>query len=413
MTTMIKIGPFSIDQGRPQDFDDAIRMFAERRAMQPLAWRGSVATSRAICTSTTGTLAVLILTAWATGIGWSEPQAPRTPGARIQMGEGHFNRDGKAFHYWDKEKEIPAVCSRCHSATGVPEYVKEGKNSPSPQVKNAFACTNCHADMLSYARHPVAKVTFPSGLTVDSGHNDSNLCMTCHQGRESTASVNKAIGGLDPDKPDPKLTFVHVHYFPAGATRYGTEAKVGFEYTGKSYAGRFAHVPGADTCTGCHDAHGGAVAVAKCGGCHQGAQSVAGLPNIRMSSRGDFDGNGAEEGIAREIANLHRELYAAIQQYARTVGGASIAFTPEAHPYWHTDLNGNGKIDPEELRPDNRYGAYTPRLMQAVFNYTFVLRDPGAAYHNGRYTLQLLYDSLESLAESGKAGVNMRGKLRP
>ena len=42
----------------------------------------------------------------ATGIGWSEPQAPRTPGARIQMGEGHFNRDGKAFHYWDKEKEI-------------------------------------------------------------------------------------------------------------------------------------------------------------------------------------------------------------------------------------------------------------------------------------------------------------------
>ena len=372
-----------------------------------------MATSRAICTSTTATLAVLILTAWATGIGWSEPQAPRTPGARIQMGEGHFNRDGKAFHYWDKEKEIPAVCSRCHSANGVPEYLREGKNSPSPQVKNAFACTNCHADMLSYARHPVAKVTFPSGLTVDSDHNDSNLCMTCHQGRESTASVNKAIGGLDPDKPDPKLTFVHVHYFPAGATRYGTEAKVGFEYIGKSYAGRFAHVPGADTCTGCHDAHGGAVAVAKCGRCHQGAQSVAGLPNIRMSSRGDFDGNGAEEGIAREIANLHRELYAAIQQYARTVGGASIAFTPEAHPYWHTDLNGNGKIDPEELRPNNRYSAYTPRLMQAVFNYTFVLRDPGAAYHNGRYTLQLLYDSLESLAESGKAGVNMRDKLRP
>ena len=102
-----------------------------------------------------------------------------------------------------------------------------------------------------------------------------------------------------------------------------------------------------------------------------------------------------------------------IQQYARTVGGSSIAFTPEAFPYWHMDTNGNGKIDPEELRPANRYPAYTPRLMQAAFNYTFVLRDPGAAYHNGRYTLQLLYDSLESLAASGKAGATMGGKVRP
>jgi hypothetical protein len=92
------------------------------------------------------------------------------------MGEGHFNRDGKPFHYWDKEKEIPAVCSRCHAANGVPEYLREGRNSPSPHVKKAFACTNCHADMLSYARHTVAKVTFPSGVTLDSSHNDSNLC---------------------------------------------------------------------------------------------------------------------------------------------------------------------------------------------------------------------------------------------
>jgi hypothetical protein len=149
---------------------------------------------------------------------WSEHKAQKASGVQIQMGEGHFNRDGKAFHYWDKEKEIPAVCSRCHGANGVAEYLKEGKNTPAPHVKNAFACTNCHADMLSYARHTVARVAFPSGVTVDSGHNDSNLCMTCHQGRESTASVTKAIDGLDADKPDPKLAFLHVHYYPAGAT---------------------------------------------------------------------------------------------------------------------------------------------------------------------------------------------------
>jgi hypothetical protein len=363
----------------------------------------------------TGVLAVLIAIVCAAGIGWSEQASHKVSGAHIQMGEGHFNRDGKAFHYWDKEKEIPAVCSRCHGANGVPEYLKEGKTSPAPQVKNAFPCTDCHADMLTYARHTVANVTFPSGIKVDSGNNDSNLCMTCHQGRESAASVNKAIAGIESDKPDPKIKFeaVHVHYFPAGAIRYGSQAKVGNEYAGKSYAGLFAHVPTANTCTGCHEPHEGEVLAAKCSGCHDGVRAVADLRNIRMSSRGDFDGNGTEEGIARETANLHRELYVAIQQYARTVGGAAIGFTFEEFPYWYTDTNGNGRIDPEEIRPDNGYHAYTPRLIQAVFNYTFVLRDPGAAFHNGRYSLQLLYDSLESLATSGKAGVNMGKKVRP
>ncbi|HXJ34401.1 MAG TPA: polyheme membrane-associated cytochrome C [Candidatus Eisenbacteria bacterium] len=363
------------------------------------------------------TVAVAVLVASACAMDSVEHKSEKPSGARIQMGEGHLNRDGKAFHYWDKEKEIPAVCARCHAATGVAQYLTEGKNTPAPHVKNAFACTNCHADMLTYARHTVAKVTFPSGLTVDSGNNDANLCMTCHQGRESTASANKAIAALGPnagpDTPNPKLVFVHVHYFPAGATVYGTDAKVAYEYAGKAYAGRFNHVASVNTCTACHEPHAGAVLVEKCGTCHQGVKNLADAATIRMSTKGDFDGNGREEGLAREVANLQRELYAAIQQYARAVGGTSIAFSPEAFPYWYTDTNGNGKIDPEELRPDNRYTAYTPRLEQATYNYTYVLRDPGAAYHNGRYTLQLLYDSLDSLAASGKAGVEMRGKVRP
>ena len=89
-----------------------------------------MSTTRNICRSTVAAVAVLAGTAWVTGTGWSEQKAQRASGAHIQMGEGHFNRDGKAFHYWDREKEIPAVCSRCHAANGVPEYLSEGKNSP-------------------------------------------------------------------------------------------------------------------------------------------------------------------------------------------------------------------------------------------------------------------------------------------
>ena len=207
-----------------------------------------------------------------------------------------------------------------------------------------WACTNCHADMLTYARYAVGSVTFASGVTLTSGDNDTNLCMTCHQGRESTASVNKAIEGGAPDAPNPKLAFVHVHYFPAGAVLYGTVARVGYEYAGKTYAGRFEHVPGVNTCTACHEPHQGKIRAEKCASCHQG---------------------GRPEAAARAIAGQKRDLYAAIQRYARAVGGAAIAFSPEAHPYWYTDVNGNGQVDPEELNPGNAYKAYTlstPRM---------------------------------------------------
>jgi hypothetical protein len=347
----------------------------------------------------------------ASGSAWTDEKTE--VGVPLVFWKGHFDRSAEPFHEWDNEKEIPAVCARCHGADSLPQFIRDGKNVAAPHVKNGFECTNCHADLLTYARHNVPNVTFPSGITVDSGSNNANLCMTCHQGRESTASVNKAIAGLALDVPEPKLNFIHVHFYPAGATRYGTEAKVGYEYEGKKYVGLFAHMPNVRACTDCHQPHGGEVKIDRCGGCHDGIKTVADLVNIRVSTRGDFDGNGKEEGLALEIAGLQAQLYAAIQTYAKNVGGVPIAFTEAAYPHWFADRNGNGRIDPEEASPANIYPAYTPRLLQAVYNYTYSVRDPGGAYHNGRYVLELLYDSLESLAVSGKAGVNMSGKVRP
>jgi hypothetical protein len=354
----------------------------------------------------------LLATACATTMVSSTRTETAPKGPVLHMGEGHFSKDNKSFRYWDKEKAVPAVCARCHTPNGLALYLRDGRNEAAPQAKNGLACTNCHADLESYARHAAAKVTFPSGLTADSGDNTMNLCMTCHQGRESTVSVNRATAGMPPDTPNPKLAFVHVHYFQAGATVFGTQAKVGYEYAGKPYAARFQHAPGMGTCTGCHDAHGAAIKVETCGTCHQGVKTLDDTRGIRMT-RGDWDGNGRDDGAAREIAGLHEALYRAIQAYARNVGGTGIAFTPEAFPYWHADTNGNGRVDAEERRPNNAYTAYTPRLSQAIYNWTYVQRDPGAAYHNPRYAGQLLHDALESLAESGKAGIAMQGRVRP
>jgi hypothetical protein len=359
--------------------------------------------------------AAVLAAACTTAMVSSKHETKEASGPAIQLGQGHFSKDKKAFRYWDKEPAIPPVCAKCHAADGLATFLKDGKNPASPHVKGyGFACVNCHVDTMGFALRDAPKVTFASGATVDSGDRASNVCMQCHMGRESTASVNKAIAGMNADAPNPKINFVHLHYKQAGATIYGTEAKIGYEYAGKTYAGRFAHAAGANTCTSCHDAHGGELAWKNCAACHKktGIKSEADIVKIRMTS-GDWDGNGAAEGTAQEIASLQKQLYAAIQQYSSTVGGVRIAFSPDAFPYWYADRNGNGKVDPDELKPDNKYPAYTPRLLQAVYNYTFSIRDPGAAYHNSKYTAQLLYDSLESLAQSGKAGASVQGKSRP
>lgn len=45
------------------------------------------------------------------------------------------------------------------------------------------------------------------------------------------------------------------------------------------------------------------------------------------------------------------------------LGGVSTAFSKEAIPYWYNDVDGNGQVDADELKPENKYPAHTPRLL--------------------------------------------------
>ncbi|NIN99735.1 MAG: polyheme membrane-associated cytochrome C, partial [Anaerolineae bacterium] len=75
------------------------------------------------------------------------------------------------------------------------------------------------------------------------GLGDESRCMQCHQGRHSTFSVNASIeeaGVTDEDKVSEDLGFSNIHYYAAAATKYGTVAKGGYEYEGKSYDAFFA-----------------------------------------------------------------------------------------------------------------------------------------------------------------------------
>jgi hypothetical protein len=308
---------------------------------------------------------------------------------------GHFAGSEEAFRHWDEDGEVPGSCSKCHSATGLPAFLKEGVSVSEP-LANGFLCSTCHDDVVTFTRYAVNEVEFPSGATLTFGEAaDANLCLQCHQGRESTVSVNSRIGDAEDDAVTEGLSFANVHYFAAGATLFGTEAQGAYEYEGKTYNGRNAHVEPYSQCTQCHSTHGLQVKVEDCSTCHAGVEE---LEAIRMSTS-DFDGDGdTTEGLAGEIDTLREALYAAMQDYATNVAGTGIVYDAHAHPYFFDEAG-------------ERYATWTPRLLRAAYNYQYATKDPGAFAHNGQYVIQVLYDALEDIGQ--QVSVDMSGMTRP
>jgi hypothetical protein len=321
---------------------------------------------------------------------------------------GHFAGSEEAFRHWDAEGVVPGSCAKCHTPGGIPELLAETVTTSAPP-SNGFQCTTCHNDLQEYTRHEFTEIKFPSGAMIDSGEPDTNLCMNCHQGRESTVSVNRLIGDVEADATSETLRFLNVHYFAAGATRYGTEAKGAYEYEGKEYLGYFEHSNQADQCKDCHNVHSLEVNVEACADCHDDVDiaTVEDLQNIRYYFD-DWDGDGdTEEGIANEIATMREELLAAMQEYAAATVDTGIIYSPSSYPYFFVDTNGDGVADADEVNSDNAFTNWTPRLLRASYNYQYATKDPGAFAHNGQYIVEVLYDSLEDL------GADVSGMTRP
>ncbi len=322
---------------------------------------------------------------------------------------GHFAGNTEAFRHWDAEEgNVPGTCAKCHTATGLPQFIKEGTNITN-HASNGFQCSTCHDEANWPARYEVNTVTFPSGAKLTFGEKvDANLCLLCHQGRESTVSVSNALKGLEEDTPSDKIRFRNIHYFAAGATLFGKDARGIFEYEGKEYAGQFMHEGNLNKCTDCHDSHTLEVKVAACTGCH----GVDDPEKIRLSLKEDYDGDGdATEGLAGEVETYKEKLYAAIQAYAKDVAGVGIVYNPVAYPYFFADADGDGKADTSDKGPV-AYASWTPRLLKAAYNYQYAVKDPGAYAHNARYVLQAMYDSILDL-KSKVPSIDTTGLVRP
>ena len=320
----------------------------------------------------------------------------------------HFAGNTEPFRHWDAEEEgngtVPAGCVKCHTATGLPTYLLTGGTTvvtsngttaivglgPMP-AGNGFMCTTCHTDPGGGERYAVDSVIFPSGKTVSFGGqdadgnflpDDSNLCISCHQGRESTTSMNNALRGKEADTVDEKIRFKNIHYFAAGATIFGADVQGAYLYEGKEYMGQNLHASDEgkmNKCKDCHDVHALEPKVEACQTCHDTTD-----PTTIRRSDVDYDGDGdVNEGIKGEIDTIAEALYAEMQKYAGAHGGP-IEYNTVAYPYF---FGANGKA----------YAAWTPNLVRAAFNYQYIHKDPGNYVHNPKFVIQFLIDSIESL----------------
>lgn len=326
---------------------------------------------------------------------------------------GHFAGNTEPFRHWDAEGgEVPGSCARCHAAGGLPQFISQGANVAMP-ASNGFQCSTCHVEGPDFpALLTVDTVPFPSGAKLGFGEAEpANLCLECHQGRESKVSVDKAIGKADLDAVSDTLRFRNVHYFAAGATLFGSEAQGIYEYEGKEYAGRNMHVETADTCIECHNAHELKIDPTTCFACHKGVESTE---DIRMASVDDFDGDGdAEEGLAGEIETYQEALYKAMQAYTKDVLKSGLIYDANAYPYYFQDNDNDGKVDVDDKGANVGLTAFSPRLLKAAYNYQYSQKDPGAYAHNAKYVIQALYDSIEDLNSELTTKIDMKKMVRP
>lgn len=307
---------------------------------------------------------------------------------------GHANFHSVSFSNWNAAGAIPPVCSTCHSGAGFRSlYGFDGSDPGLPAdpvpTGGVVDCDTCHNPGLP----ALTEISLPSGAS----HPVSGFeaaCMTCHQGRASSASIDIAVGDTPEDAVGTGMSFVNPHYAVAAASLLGGTGTLGYQYPDKQYEPRFLHAPSVTSCTSCHDPHSLEVAQETCLTCHQSADSRS----IRIS-RISHDGSGnLSQGIFHDIAANRERLFALISDYAREIAGTPLVYA-NRHPYFFADHNGDGQPDQRD-GTSVAYASWTPRLLKAAYNWKFVGADAGIHVHNPHYALQLLHDSAEDLSHA-------------
>jgi hypothetical protein len=329
------------------------------------------------------------------------------------------------------------ACFQCHNGLGTIDYLKGRQGTTDAQVLWGDAnvtCLTCHDTheegaganvripvKLSYNSRFVDSVKNPKGginkfmdgTDIPAEVGKGNLCLFCHQGRESGLTVYLAIKGkVDPyTNPDQVIdaangiSFINPHYLDSGAILWGRNA---WEYifggTPQEYS---TGVPAHQSlnCMGCHMAepnaenteggHTWRPRVETCQECHGSfVTDFKDIPAI-----GDYDGDGEVKTAFEEIGTLGDPVLGDSGLFGKlktALHDAGIDYDPDSYPYF---FNASG----------GQYKAWTSNQLSAAFNLAWAYKSgiDCVAYHNAYYGAQILQDSLKALR------VDTSGYFRP
>ncbi|UFS71351.1 hypothetical protein LPW11_03950 [Geomonas sp. RF6] len=371
-----------------------------------------------------------------------------TPQHRAFALSGHGKTDAEAFNHYDFKSRTDG-CNRCHTSTGFKKYVTDFA-TPTPAfgvgdtTRGVLGCDTCHESynyksslrQLAAVSAPykgVAAARFP-----DVG--ESNLCLPCHAGLESGATINALADGAFGN-----AGFENSHYLAAAGLMY---MKIGFTNFTSASAPFGSSTYGQSLSPDSDSTPGGMLKATTSAHRNLGTPLINGdRHNLSFFVPGVLDKNGPcvtchlnGSGVAKREAsghsmkidaNAYRQVCINCHTSENTVPLAAdgsdfariflepqaeayeealrlmehllltkyeISFNKAVYPYFYDEkiLPVNGKK--QAVRDWTRGGTVNgKKMMGACFNFNLLKREPAAYAHARSYSRRLIYDSIDFL----------------
>ncbi|MEW5842290.1 MAG: T9SS type A sorting domain-containing protein [Bacteroidota bacterium] len=298
------------------------------------------------------------------------------------------------------------TCVRCHSGKGFAEFV-EGVSTTDPYFDASYipitcaACHDPHSDAnVNQLRTVSVSLLAPGGTTKQiTNAGKGALCMNCHQSR---AEANAAIAGAG-------TSAINLRFGPHyGAQGDMLESNNMLELGGQKLATTNHIGATVDACVRCHmyknnvsaDAQGNIIKMGNhtfsmmspdgtdnmeaCAQCH-GSTFGTGFDQVKFYLNGsaDFDNNGIEEGIQKEVKGMITKVMA---QLATTIPGVVLSTS-----YGFTKDDGTWFGFPT---PSSKW---TKDQLSAYWNAFTAFEDKSGGIHNPKYIVTALRGAMKLL----------------
>ncbi len=322
---------------------------------------------------------------------------------------------GPAWTHYDFKGTDRADCQRCHTSTGFrnfandPAHYDPAKNVfvATGQQKEMLYCWACHVSNTGNIRNPgpfpgTAPYDVPADrIAAVPDLHGSNLCMSCHSGRESGAQI-AALAYPDAIVGKNFGSF-NSHYLAAGGILFRT---IGFEFEGRDYA---------NVSFFAHDQIGSAAAPGTgsngpCVGCHMAGDAGHTFDALERGPDDSIIKINAQQATCQSChSGDHAITVADLEeldvQYEAALDALEAAFAPHGIYYAPTYPYFFSTSDPAQQTPAAAFTAWPNKeTLGAAFNLNLFRNQPAGAVHNRFYVKKLVYDSIDFLDDGSFDG---------